>query len=159
MPDVTIKIEGLDQLQRTLETLPRNVARKVLRTSLREAADELRERISSSAPRESGFLASHFDVRLRVKSNELAASAYVGPESKVYYPDVGDRRVGTRTGKHPQKGGVLPVVSVARFVEYGTSKMPARPFMRPAFESVKDTMLNMIIQGIKDALAEFGGTS
>lgn len=39
-------------------------------------------------------------------------------------------------------------VNYAHFVEYGTAKMTAKPFMRPAFQTVKNTVLSRIEKGI-----------
>jgi HK97 gp10 family phage protein len=152
---VTVKINGLDQIQRALEQIPKVVADKAIRGGLRKGAESLRERIAANAPRESGFLANHFNVKVRVMHNELAASAFVGPASKTYYPNIGDRRVGVSTGKHGQKGGALPVASVARFMEFGTSKMAARPFIRPAFESMKEAILDTVVKSIQEAIAKW----
>lgn len=49
--------------------------------------------------------------------------------------------VGVRKGKkyrnQGKKGNLSQDAWYARFVEFGTSKMAARPFMRPAFEAKK----------------------
>lgn len=154
MADLTVEVKGLAELQRTLQEMPRDVARKVLRTSLREAAEDLREEMATQAPRKSGLLASHFNLRVRLTSNELAGTAHVGPEGKVYYPG-GDRSHGVATGRHPHRGGLVPVVSVARFLEFGTSRMPAHPFMRQSFETLKSALVDKITEGIRSAIAKW----
>lgn len=40
----------------------------------------------------------------------------------------------------------------APYVEYGTSKMPAQPYLRPAYEKNKDAITRMIKQAILKAL-------
>ncbi len=35
--------------------------------------------------------------------------------------------------------------------------MAAHPFMRPAFEANKEAMLSKIVEGIREALAKYGG--
>lgn len=40
-------------------------------------------------------------------------------------------------------------VNYAYFVEYGTAKMKAHPFMRPAFNEIKNTVISRIEAGIK----------
>jgi HK97 gp10 family phage protein len=55
--------------------------------------------------------------------------------------------------KHANKPrGRISVIAVARFLEFGTSKMSKRPFMTQAFETKKTEAMNVIISGIKEAL-------
>ena len=42
----------------------------------------------------------------------------------------------------------------ARFIEYGTVKMPAQPFMRPAFEAHKRSIQNAVEQHLNSALRD-----
>lgn len=152
----TITIKGLAELQVTLETLPRKVVTKVLREPMTDAANLVKDAMIQLAPKETGFLADHFNAKYRVVRNEIAGSAFIGPAGKMYYPNRGSKERGTATGKHPHKGGVVPVASVARFLEFGTSKRPAKPFMRQAFEMTKDEALARITEGLKEALASVG---
>src|SRR5215469_9842427 len=64
-------------------------------------------------------------------------------------------RIGKSVRRHAKKKGKRRKIScatVSRFLEFGTSKMAARPFMTPAFESTKDEVLEFIISDLKDAL-------
>ena len=160
---VTVNVKGLKELQDVLTELPKRVSTRVLRTDLKAAADYLVQETVAAAPEKTGFLASHFDSRVRIKSDAVAGSAFIGPEGKMYYPHAGVSKEGRRgpeeewrrvaTGKFAVKGGLVPVVSVARFLEFGTSRMPAHPFMTQAFENSKDAILVKIIEGIKSALS------
>jgi HK97 gp10 family phage protein len=42
-----------------------------------------------------------------------------------------------------------------RFIEFGTSRMAAKPFMRPAFDSSKQTAREAIKNKLRDKLREF----
>lgn len=50
-----------------------------------------------------------------------------------------------------------------RHVEFGTSKMAAQPFMRPAFESRKEValaaMINVVVEAIPAIVKSLGGTA
>ena len=46
--------------------------------------------------------------------------------------------------------------SYSKFLEYGTSKMLARPFMFPAMEKSKPKIAEVILQKIKQSLDKFG---
>ena len=149
------EIKGLDQLQEKLEKLPENLARKGLRDSVKAGAQEIKDEMVALAPRDTGFLAEHFGVRTNVRIDDLAASAYVGPDGKMDYPDEGGgyRQKKDRKGKLRNVGRIA-VVSVARFLEFGTHKMAARPFMTPAFENKKAGALDAIIEKLKSALED-----
>ena len=46
---IEVKISGLSELQKTLEEMPRDVARKIIRGALNEAADEMRDHLVAAA--------------------------------------------------------------------------------------------------------------
>jgi HK97 gp10 family phage protein len=153
---VTVKFSGLDELQKELASLPLEVSRKVVRGSLKEGAEEMREGMHKNAPKDSGFLSEHFNVKVRVSTDEIAGSAFIGPAGKMYYPGRGSKDKGVATGRYPHKGGLVPVASVARFLEFGTSKMPAHPFMRQTFDQLKMPVFNTIVSEIKSILQKKG---
>lgn len=47
---------------------------------------------------------------------------------------------------------VTNTAKYAMFLEFGTRKMAARPFMRPAYTNVKDQMLRLIEQKFREGL-------
>lgn len=159
MNEVTVEVKGLDELQRKLEEMAPAVAKKVIRTTLREVGQGLAERMAAAAPKgppDPGFLSEHFGVKVGyARGGDLAGSAYVGPQGRMYYPDRGELSRGLATGKYAHKGGVVPVASVARFLEFGTSKMPAHPFMTAAFDGYEDEALEQIIADIKEEIVKF----
>lgn len=42
----------------------------------------------------------------------------------------------------------------AKFVEYGTSRMPAKPYLRPALTLTKPLITSLVKQGIAEAIEE-----
>lgn len=66
----------------------------------------------------------------------------------------GDLRNTIRRVNKPSRPGNIRVyagnkaVNYAHFVEYGTVKMRARPFMRPAFRGIKNEVISRIEKGI-----------
>jgi HK97 gp10 family phage protein len=152
---VTTEIKGLDELQRKLEAMPEKVAKKGLRDALKAGGRILVSALMAFAPRQTGFLSEHFDMRLSIRGEDIAGSAYVGPEGKMDYPDAGGgyREKENRKGKKYRVGRIA-VASVARFLEFGTSRMAARPFMTPAWEAHKEIVRDAIIDKLKDAVEE-----
>lgn len=146
-PFITISnIRGLKELQAKLERMRTETAKKILSSALKDAADYMKEQIVENAPVESGFLSENFNVK-QSRKGELAAAAFIGPAGHVDYP-----RRSAGADKKKGLGRTISVASVARFHEFGTSKMPANPFMRAAFYSAKDTLLEKIINRIKEAI-------
>ena len=87
-----------------------------------------------------GFLASQVVVRTTV--NKL---------------DEGEANVTFSKKIHPPVGGkaknVTPIYE-ALYAEFGTSHEPARPFIRPAFESSKGSALDAFVQRLRIVLEE-----
>ena len=127
-------ITGLKELQKALAELPQGIARNVLRGAVNAGATVIKTEAKARAPALTGVLKrALYQKQIREKSNLLLQTFFVG----------------VRQGKSSKKTkkGVIDAF-YARFVEFGTSKMPARPFMRPAFESKKEAA----VQAIKDYL-------
>jgi len=116
--------------------------------------------MAEAAPRESGFLHEHFGIKIKLRGDELAGSAFIGPQH-VDYPRKGTKLRNVQRnfehGKAADIGSTRAASTIARFQEFGTSKMAAHPFMRPAFEANKEAMLSKIVEGIREALAKYGG--
>jgi HK97 gp10 family phage protein len=153
---VTTEIKGLDELQRKLEAMPEKVAKKGLRAALRAGGSIMTSAFAAFAPRLTGFLSEHFAMKISVRGDDIAGSAYVGPDGKMDYPDddKGTYRVKTDKRGRARNVGRIAVASVARFLEFGTSKMSARPFMTPAWESHKEIVRDEIIAKLGEAVEE-----
>src|SRR6266536_339955 len=121
---VTVNVAGLSDVQKALSELPQKVAKKNLRAALRAGGNVLKNAMVQGAPKDSGFLSEHISVGTRLRSDELAGRALVGPNGKKVYP---------RNPKWPARTAAL----VARWLEFGTSKMAKKPFVTVAFETQK----------------------
>lgn len=153
---VTVKISGLDELQKRLEELGPEVSRPILTTVLRDAGAVVEEAIVAAAPKDTGFLSEHFRTRVRVQKEDVQGAAFIGPAPHADYPnrDGGFRK--KLSGALERQVGRIGVSSVARYLEFGTRKMAANPFMSRAWETVKDRALDKIVDGIRDALRRVG---
>lgn len=110
MPEVSLNIEGVRELQRNVDKLSRSFSKSTLRTALRNAAAPVRKEARSKAPKESGAL------RRAIKSRAKVTRSGFG------FADVG-----------VEKGDVF----YGHFIEVGTSQQPARPFLRPALDDAE----------------------
>jgi HK97 gp10 family phage protein len=59
---------------------------------------------------------------------------------------------GPRPRKTKKGAGRISVLAVARFLEFGTSKMAKKPFMVAGFKAAQGKAAEILIRGIKDAL-------
>lgn len=125
-------VTGLAELDRFLATLPEEIQRSMLSGSLRDAAKPIMDQAMlnvltefGGSPRSSGVLFSHIT---RSKTNKTGLAARVNVTLK---------RPRGGASKQPQMiNGVRKPYGqdpfYGRFLEFGTSKMPARPWLRPA---------------------------
>lgn len=117
------KWTGLEQAIQNVHSLGRELAQKdVIVPALKAAAKPLRDEIVRTAPRsrDTKHMADTFVVR------EHEGRVLVGP-----------------------KGGRGSVGFVAPLVEFGTSKMGARPFIRPAFDAWKDSYAAEVVRHLE----------
>lgn len=146
---VEVKIIGLDQIQKALEDQIPKKAKAALRSGLRAGAKVLQDAIVREAPKDTGLLAEHIDIKTRVRGAlSLTGSAFVGPNSKAAYPEF------HRTHRFGKKGDWhAPAWWVARLQETGRKGMPANPFMTRAFEMTKRLAVDVVIEKLKAILS------
>jgi len=136
------EVTGLDQLRAALMDKAPKEARSVLRKALRAGARIFQEAVVREAPRKTGFLSSHFRIRTSIRGDN--ASAYVVPDRKAKYP--------TDSKTPGKKGRSRDAAEIARFQEFGTQHQAADPFMTRAFEVSKASVLDRVIQTLRELL-------
>ncbi len=126
---VVAEVEGLEHLTRQMRALPDRVQNNILRSAVQSGAQEMVKEIRRRAPRGRKVLSSRSINSLRygpmrksikakrrsVKDGVVGSSIYMG---KAFY---------------------------WRFFEFGTKKMAARPFVRPAIEATQPIVLRSIM--------------
>jgi HK97 gp10 family phage protein len=160
MDDITCEVKGLSELQTALEEMPKKIADKGLRSSLKAGGAPIKDCMVSLAPKETGFLAEHFGVRVKISRDGVSGSAFIGPQGKIDYSAFasGAYRIIRNAAGKVKKRGKIAVASVARFLEFGTSKMAKKPFMTQAFESHQSDALAAIVKGLTKAVADAAET-
>ena len=139
-----IRVEGLDVLARRLRELPDRVRRVALIRAVKAAAEPIVVRAKALAPKDTGTLVQNIGVRF-TRRGAGRVSAQIG----VFARKLSDKqRVAAhararKRGKERASYRDLNDPFYARFVEVGTSKMAARPFLRPAFEMSKDAAVRI----------------
>lgn len=147
----TIRIEGAREIHAAMMELPKRLDRPLLNKSLivgaRLIRDEAKRRVPllkvPDARRIRGALARAI-VAGAVKPEQHTASVWV----RVRKPT--KRQIAAFKRKTGRGGADNPLDAFYwMFVEFGTSKMTARPFMRPAFESRKVAAVNAAIADLR----------
>ena len=134
-----MKVEGLAELQFALNELPRRLARKSIQKALRAAALPIRDDARSRVPVSSGTVRRNIVVQ--------RSRVFTGKDGK-FGVLVRVRRMNKSARA---KGMSDPFYW--RFLEFGTSKMPARPFLRPSFEGNKQAAVDTIAAQLREAIA------
>jgi HK97 gp10 family phage protein len=133
MADVEIK--GLSDLLKNLRELPKTVEQKCLKIAVAAGAQVIRKSAQDLVVRKTGLVAKA--IRIGFNRNEST------PGRVVYHVFV-SRKVKDRIKK------VTRDAFYWRFLEFGTVKMAAKPFMRPAFDATNREAAEVI----KGKLAE-----
>ena len=121
---IEFKLDGMDKLFRNLRSVQQAVLDN-MESIIKRAAEKIREDAEKLAPKRTGKLARSIEIKkLEVTKDKIRIG--VGPVGKdIFY---------------------------WFFVEYGTSKMSAQPYLRPAFENNKDAVKREIMREINSII-------
>lgn len=144
-----VHIEGLRELEQTLSELPKATARNVLRRVLTKRAQPIVDTAKQLVPVDSGQLRDSIAVSTKLGTkagkSEFAAAMRAGLGTEAAVQAMRDaRRAAQGQGSFAEVyvgPGRLPH---AHMVEFGTSKMAPRPYLRPAWDSHKEGILDGI---------------
>lgn len=114
----TITLAGFKELDDDFKLLSQAEKRQVSRKAVRAGAVVFRDAVRANAPVRSGLLKRSISV------DTVRGSATAGVKFK--------KVLAKKKGK---KGRHKTVPFYWYFIEHGTSKMPAQPFVRPAFDA------------------------
>ena len=145
----TFKIEGLAELGKTLRELPKRVARNGLRVSVYAGAKVVRDEARARAPKAEQPLGPNQPPPGTLKRSVIMKHI---PElssltRQTFFVTV---RHGKKYRKQGKNGNLSQDAWYWRFVEFGTRKMRAQPFLRPALEAKR----REAGQAMKDRLSE-----
>jgi HK97 gp10 family phage protein len=126
--------EGGKDLARAIRALPAELQEKAIVASLKDAAEPIRRRMEDLAPREPG-------------KPDIADWIVISVASRI-----GDVGGGRWEAKHDQEWAVAIGPAKAffygLFLEYGTRRAGARPFMRPAFDTEHPKSLSILASSL-----------
>ena len=118
-----IELEGMQELLNRLEEMGKE-GKKIENAALKKAGEVLQEEIQKEAPTDSGNLKDNIEVG-KIKKNKEGSYVQVGTNDKSWY---------------------------GKFVEFGTTKMSANPFMSRAYQSKKEEIQETIADEVRKGL-------
>jgi HK97 gp10 family phage protein len=142
-----VKVSGLRDLGVAMSRLSADMAGKVARQATAAGAGVVRRAARRGAPVDSGNLAAAI-VMKRQRQSRLTEEYLV----TVRKGKTRDAKAG-KTGQAKQGKDAY----YARFVEFGTVKMPARPFLRPALENNLQAATDAMAQRLKQRIEKANG--
>lgn len=150
MTSFTVNIEGLAEIQRKLKLLPDRIGKNAMRRALRKGANVIRDAARNNAKR-----IDDPETREQIWKNIVTQGAGRRRERAAGGPMM---RVGVLGGAKNRKrgGGTYEVGGSSsnpggdtfhwRYLEFGTSKMRAQPFMRPAASTAAPEVFSTFAQ-------------
>ncbi|MGC7561339.1 HK97-gp10 family putative phage morphogenesis protein [Pasteurella sp. PK-2025] len=158
MASVTVKVEGLNQLQKAMQNLGRKTSNRIAVKAMRKGGVIVRDKARQNAPvlkenvphRRVGTLRKAISTRTKVgrggKTNTYIWVKGLSTKQVLKFKD--------KTGKAGAYNPKDPFYW--RFLEFGTSKMPAQPFLRPAFQQSKNQAAKTIIETLHKEIIKEG---
>ena len=130
----TVHIEGLKELDRALQQLPERLARNGLRASVYAGAKVVRDEAKFRAPKAAKSLGPNQPPSGTLKRSVIMKQIreLSGQDRQTFFVTV---RHGKKYRKQGKKGNHSQDAWYWRFIEFGTRKMAAHPFLRPALEA------------------------
>ncbi|MNJ18162.1 hypothetical protein D3C77_124570 [compost metagenome] len=154
MSNGSLTVVGLGDLQADFERLARSVGNKVVRDAVIAGARVARDKTRQATPIKTGKLKKNIEAT-RVKQGETPGAATAGVRVKKLAGKTSKAR------KRPGKKGQSTTTDYEapfywRFLEYGTSKMPAAPFIRPTWDAnlaeIEKATADKLAEGIDNAI-------
>ena len=118
-------VTGDKQIDKKLAKLEGKVQKKVLRKSMRVGMKDILKTVRDRFPKETGKTAKSIKIKSKTKKGKIMMDVKSSDDNHI-----------------------------AKFLEFGTSKMPAQPTFRPVFEekgeSARQKTRAEILQGIEE---------
>lgn len=145
MISTNLDFSGLNDIAKDLEALSKAENNKVLRDATRAGAEVLKEEVIAKAPVRTGKLKRNVVVMTQKarRRGEISSGVHI----RGVNPGTGNSDT-TMKADNPRNAFYW------RFVEMGTSKMPAHPFVRPAFDVRQEEATQAALARMNQAIDE-----
>jgi HK97 gp10 family phage protein len=136
------QVVNLSQFRARLNKLDQGVSGKLLENACLAGALLISNSAKNKAPYKTGTLRRSIHVGNHTKES---APDFTPNEKEGTYSDIGGKKVTS----HSATLLVGTNLEYAKYQEYGTSKMAAQPFLRPALDEEKENVKNEIAVALK----------
>ena len=158
MAGEVVQIHGLKELGQKLNAITGQLTNKggggPLLLALRRMGAKIQKEAKSRVPVDTGTLKDNIIVTRIKKSDRVngqeGVQVTVRAKAKKYVDNARNRKSGRVGGEYNSYGPLF----YARFLEFGTSKYGATPFLTPAFESSKGELPGMFQRELTRAIDE-----
>jgi HK97 gp10 family phage protein len=158
MPDKTIEVEGLSDLEDALAELPKATAKNTIRRALTAAAQPI-IRTASALIRVRRIKPSIIVSKIKFSTGNAGKRAFAEAMARgASRAEAGEAAHAANAGGDDDPSITSGVASVgptrAAFYgfEFGTIHLPPKPFMRPAWDQHQMEALNIIKTELKDQI-------
>lgn len=144
MIDTKLEFSGLMDISSDLNALSKAETGRVLRNATRSAATIIKDEAVRRAPRRTGKLAKNIVVLTqRTRNGDISSGVHIRGRN----PRTGnsDNKLKTKDSRN---------AFYWRFVELGTSKMAAAPFIRPAYDARQEDAVKVAFDTANRAIDE-----
>ena len=181
MGGVTIKLEGIGDVIKTFDELAQEIGDKKARSKIlipaaRDAMRPVLAQAKGNAPKDTGALFSTLIIEARRPNNRDRRSKYIKQSdaviaavttkafpkklAKQFYKEnenlyKTDKKEYKKKLKDLKKEMNFPYDARAIAQEFGTGKMPAQPYLRPALESQSQDTVNRLADGLRKYILKF----
>lgn len=145
--NITVKVDGIDDLKQILDEIPKQLRTKVLRSALRKAANVplkaakqvvpiMSSEQAAKAPyRTPGLIKKRLMVRSSKESGKQGnVGVFINVKPLKSLAVRGFKRLGGKSSQNPADPFYW------RFVNFGTKKMPGRDFMSKAVDMLPEAL-------------------
>jgi HK97 gp10 family phage protein len=130
-------------VQKALENLPKEFQKSAEKAVLRAGSKPILKAARGRVAKNTGNLKKSLGVT--ITSNKSGwVGAKVGPRSGYKYK--------TKTGRKKRAGQLADAQEIAWYLETGTPKMSARPFIRPAIDAAQSEVIDAMAAGLEKHL-------
>lgn len=148
-----VQIEGLDQLAAALKELPKRLAKNGLRAAVYAGAKVIRDEAKLKAPVAIHALGPNQPPPGTLKRSVIMKQIpeLSNQQKQTFFVTV---RRGKQYRNQGKKGNLSQDAWYWRFVEFGTTRMAAQPFLRPAFDVKKNEAVTAITKRLAERIEQ-----
>ncbi|MBL8576134.1 MAG: HK97 gp10 family phage protein [Mesorhizobium sp.] len=141
---IKVDIEGLQELQRALQQFTKATARRVLERALLKAAKPIEHDAENNAPVATGELKRSIESKVLKRSPGKQAFARTMSAGGSRAEAAAAARAANARNAESAAVRISAIVPHAHLVEFGTVKMPAKPFLAPAMRAGRTGAISTI---------------